>query len=558
MDAKIAAAIGLGALKKGMEGLKNVFNEYTQIQQQLLRGVQLSAKQQQMIVQAQTKTINELTKEYGLIGQRQTQALKTVGLKTGKGAKQQTIATTLGLVPPPPKPPIVPAKAIASNFATQWNTNIPWDAPFPPPEGVQFPPSKNNQIPLAESIADAMTYKLGFLEKTILSKVYDNLTKNQPISNITPFETRLQQEAAMTVGQYEIPESAKTTRESQYQGMVVGKTRTDFSKRDDGDIWGKEKTPKTPKKKDTDALTGMFKSIGGAAIQAVSMIAIVTAVGQLLTAMFPFQELFTTLTDIFSVYGAIISQSFMPLIEQLYTVMLSPTVLALVEQLSGVFAMLFTAMIPLIEPISQIGIAIMMGMMPAIEALIPFINLLAPAIEQLSPTIALIAELFGNTLATALNLIFPIIEPLVPVITALAQAFGALIALGLGGLILIFEGIGTAWTQYVVPFGASVESFFKGLINGVIGILNAPIAVINSLIPGTDSDLPTIPLIPMATGGLITGPTPILAGEAGPEMIIPLDKVNSGFGGVTINVYGDVTDEKLQTMQRELWIKGVF
>ena len=44
-------------------------------------------------------------------------------------------------------------------------------------------------------------------------------------------------------------------------------------------------------------------------------------------------------------------------------------------------------------------------------------------------------------------------------------------------------------------------------------------------------------LIPFASGGIVTGPTPALVGEAGPEAIIPLDKLNQG---VTINIVGDV------------------
>lgn len=50
----------------------------------------------------------------------------------------------------------------------------------------------------------------------------------------------------------------------------------------------------------------------------------------------------------------------------------------------------------------------------------------------------------------------------------------------------------------------------------------------------------------LAEGGLITKPTTLLAGEAGPEAIIPLNRMaGAGIGGITINVYGDVTGEDL-------------
>ena len=44
-------------------------------------------------------------------------------------------------------------------------------------------------------------------------------------------------------------------------------------------------------------------------------------------------------------------------------------------------------------------------------------------------------------------------------------------------------------------------------------------------------------LIPFAKGGIVTGPTPALVGEAGPEAIIPLDKLQQG---LTIQFTGTV------------------
>lgn len=49
---------------------------------------------------------------------------------------------------------------------------------------------------------------------------------------------------------------------------------------------------------------------------------------------------------------------------------------------------------------------------------------------------------------------------------------------------------------------------------------------------------------PFANGGIVTRPTMGLVGEAGPEAVIPLNKAG-GFGGVTVNVYGDVSGREL-------------
>jgi len=70
----------------------------------------------------------------------------------------------------------------------------------------------------------------------------------------------------------------------------------------------------------------------------------------------------------------------------------------------------------------------------------------------------------------------------------------------------------------------AIMGFFKGLINGIIGIINKAIGFINTLIPGTKADLGTI--TPLANGGIAMGPVNALIGEAGPEVVQPLDQLD--------------------------------
>ena len=52
--------------------------------------------------------------------------------------------------------------------------------------------------------------------------------------------------------------------------------------------------------------------------------------------------------------------------------------------------------------------------------------------------------------------------------------------------------------------------------------------------------------IPFQYGGIITRPTLGLVGEAGPEAVIPLNRMaGAGIGGITINVYGDISGNDL-------------
>ena len=60
---------------------------------------------------------------------------------------------------------------------------------------------------------------------------------------------------------------------------------------------------------------------------------------------------------------------------------------------------------------------------------------------------------------------------------------------------------------------------------------------VNRIVAGVTSSIPK-----MADGGVVTGPTLAMIGEAGPEAVIPLSQMgNMGGGGVTINVAGGLS-----------------
>lgn len=92
-------------------------------------------------------------------------------------------------------------------------------------------------------------------------------------------------------------------------------------------------------------------------------------------------------------------------------------------------------------------------------------------------------------------------------------------------------------------------SRIESIINGGISLINGAINLINK-IPGVSiGKIGKLSLPRLAKGGVLYGAQTVIAGEAGPEAIIPLDKlfaqmdkmthtlVGAG-GGITINVYG--------------------
>ena len=115
----------------------------------------------------------------------------------------------------------------------------------------------------------------------------------------------------------------------------------------------------------------------------------------------------------------------------------------------------------------------------------------------------------------------------------------------------IFDGIGGA---------------FKGVINAVIsgleGGLNFAIKGLNIILDGIDKaagpwinfgEIPTVKLPRLAEGGIVTGPTLAMIGEAGPEAVIPLNRAGGmGMGGntITVNVNGGDPNSIVRALQQ--------
>ena len=98
----------------------------------------------------------------------------------------------------------------------------------------------------------------------------------------------------------------------------------------------------------------------------------------------------------------------------------------------------------------------------------------------------------------------------------------------------IWDTIKEKFTNIGQKVGEAIGGAFKTAINFVLStaenVLNAPINAINNLldlindVPGINiGTLPTFSLPRLARGGIINGATPLIAGEAGREAIIPLE-----------------------------------
>jgi hypothetical protein len=187
------------------------------------------------------------------------------------------------------------------------------------------------------------------------------------------------------------------------------------------------------------------------------------------------------------------------------------------------------------------------ALLPVLEAVLPVLNKFAAWAQDNPKAFLAIAAAIGAVAAAI-------------VVTNIAMALNpfSLIAAGVALLVLALV---TAYKKFewfrdgINAIVNTVIGFFAGMVNAAIGAVNAIISAYNSipLLP----DLPKAPTVPvpqlgktsntpapgrmsiprLAEGGIVSSPTLALIGEAGPEAVVPLDRMATG-GGVTINVTG--------------------
>jgi len=187
------------------------------------------------------------------------------------------------------------------------------------------------------------------------------------------------------------------------------------------------------------------------------------------------------------------------------------------------------------------------ALLPVVEAVLPILNKFAMWAQDNPEAFLAIA---GAIAAVAAAI----------VVTNIAMALNpfALIA---AGIALLIVALVTAYNKFewfrngINAIVNTVIGFFAGMVNAAVGAVNMIISAYNSipLLP----DLPKAPTMPvpklggtpttpapgrmniprLADGGIVNSPTLALIGEAGPEAVVPLDRMQSG-GGITINVTG--------------------
>jgi hypothetical protein len=210
--------------------------------------------------------------------------------------------------------------------------------------------------------------------------------------------------------------------------------------------------------------------------------------------------------------------------------------------------------------------------MPIVQALLP---VLVDLIMELAPVVLKVIDAFLPLLMMVLPLLVKFIEFLTPILLVAVEILGVFLVNAIGFLVQAFEN----FTAFLEPFTKAFEkkfggisTFFYGIINGMIGFFegfaNAVVTGVNTVIralnrlrvsvPGVGGapgfeigfNIPelskvVLPRIALAEGGIVTGPTNALIGEAGPEAVIPLDKMGRMGSVYNITINANVADARL-------------
>jgi hypothetical protein len=232
------------------------------------------------------------------------------------------------------------------------------------------------------------------------------------------------------------------------------------------------------------------------------------------------------------------------------------------------------------------------ALIPIIEKLLPYLEDLAKFVSENTDLIVALGVAFGaiaaatviantaikawtiaTTAATVAQKAFNLAMAANPVVLATA----AIVAIGVA-IVAAYKKF-EPFRDLVDTIGKALKSAFTGTVDAIKSAVNAYLAVyktmfntiakawnntigklsfkIPSWVPGLGGkgfDVPNIP--ELAAGGIVTSPTVALIGEAGPEAVVPLNRMGQMGTNVTINVNGGDPQSVVDALRRYMLQSG--
>jgi len=221
------------------------------------------------------------------------------------------------------------------------------------------------------------------------------------------------------------------------------------------------------------------------------------------------------------------------------------------------------------EGFAQFQQSLGLGLLPILEAVTPVLLGMANWAKENPGTFKVLAAAIG---AIAISILAINAAMALNPISAIAIGVVALIA----GVVLAYKRfetfrniVDTIFAGIKIGFGLVVDylqfvaGIYKGIFNGIAKAWNNTIGKLSfdipSWVPGLGGKGFSVPKIPMlAQGGIVTSPTLAIIGEAGPEAVVPLDRMGSMGGGnnITINVQGGDPNAVVEALRSYMFRNG--
>jgi hypothetical protein len=267
----------------------------------------------------------------------------------------------------------------------------------------------------------------------------------------------------------------------------------------------------------------------------------------------PWARLLETFQKLKELVGNELGKALLPIIPQIQAavdaMIADPAFAVMLAEVAKSFTEMAPSIIELLPSLTELGLVLIPAMIQLIPLLIPLIEFLTGALKFLSDDMARVTENTGEVFLGLLAMIGP---------------FGRLI----DGVIQFSKFLGDLGLNLGVVMGPlqALFFFFTDLQNNIKKVTDL-FRTMYELITGQRITIPTVldtqglrasagGLRPMAEGGIVTRATNALIGEAGPEAIIPLDRMGKmGGNSYNITVQAGVGDPQVIGQQIVAYIK---
>lgn len=233
------------------------------------------------------------------------------------------------------------------------------------------------------------------------------------------------------------------------------------------------------------------------------------------------------------------------------------SVAALTESVGTALLPVIDAIVPIFQDVAKWAsenstlLVTLVGVVGGLAAGVIAVNAAMTAYKAITTAVTAVTAVFNAVMA---------VNPIALVVIAIAAVVAGLVLLEkkFGVITKVIEGAKIVFSA----IGEALEDAFKAAFNFIARAWNDTVGKLQFDIPswvpiigGNKFGVPKIPML--AEGGLVTGPQMAIVGEAGPELIVPLDRVKEMGGGggdvynVTVNMpAGSNGDQVVRAIQQ--------